>query len=180
MVKCGKILLISSFADIMAKEKEIKLAHHFYVKDGKTAKDISALIGVTEKTIGTWVNKYGWKQERDAVLFSAEAQISNIKQIISNCAEEHLLLSKQAIEADKAKDKELANSLREQMATLSDQVSKWNKTLENIDKTNQISLAVRLTVMRQIFEAMSNYDSKLFLQTIDFQEKYIHDISAAY
>ena len=174
------MLLYSSFADIMAKEKEKKLARHFYVNEGKTAKEIAEIVGVTEKTLGDWVKKYGWKNERDAVLFSAENRIANIKNIISNCAEEHLDLSKKVQEAIKSGDKEEANRLREQMSTISDQVSKWNKSLENLDKSNQISLSIRLTVMKQIFEALRNYDSNLFLKTIEFQEQYIHEISSNY
>lgn len=162
----------------MAKKDEQKLARHLYVVDGKTAKECAELVNVSEKTMGTWVDKFGWKNERDALIFSAENRITNIKEIISNLAEQHLKLMADLKEAEKNKDAEAVENIRSQMASISDEAAKWNKSLENLEKASKISLAVRLTVMQDIFHSLNKYDSKLFLQTIEFQEKYIHEISA--
>jgi len=164
----------------MAKKQEKITAKHYYVVEGKTAKECAKLVNVTEKTLGNWVENYGWKAERAASIFSAEARINNIKSIISNTAEQHIELNSQLDVAIKDKDKELIETIRAQMAKLSDEASKWNKALENLDKSSKISLSTRITILKEIFDEFMKFDEKLFMKTIDFQEHYLHKISSEY
>lgn len=55
---------------LMAKIREQKLAEDLYINGKKTAKDIALLVGVSEKTIGDWVEKHKWKDRRNALLSS--------------------------------------------------------------------------------------------------------------
>jgi hypothetical protein len=177
----------------MAKEKERRTAHILYVEQGKTAKEVSELIGCAEKTIGEWVAKFGWKEERSARQASPAKRADNIKMIITNLSEDRLRLDREIksfervghcerSEATRGSsngtgDEATLQSLRAEVAQIDDAVSKWNKTLENIEKENRVSLATYLNVMDEIFSAMRNHDTKLFMSTVEFQEHHIHKIS---
>ena len=43
--------------------KKLK-ARRLYVAEELTAKEVSARVGVTEKTIGKWIRNYNWKEAR--------------------------------------------------------------------------------------------------------------------
>lgn len=161
----------------MAKEKERRTAHILYIEQSKTAKEISDLLGVAEKTIGEWVAKYGWKEERSARQASPQKRADNIKQIITNLSEDRLKLSRQIKTSEETGKVDGIDELREEVSRIDDAVSKWNKTLENVEKESRISLATYLNVMDEVFTAMRLFDPKLFMSTVEFQEQHIHKIS---
>jgi len=163
----------------MAKDNERKLAKQLFLQ-GKTQKEIAALVSVQEKTIGDWVKKYGWKSEREARFGSTKKQIENIKAIISAISEERLKIHKDLQKAKGNSDKDEIERLQKEAAVLDDGVSKWNKTLENMDKENRISLATHIEVMELIFQDLQNHNPKLFLKTLDFQETYLSKIASRY
>ncbi len=162
----------------MAKDKERRTARILYVEQGKTAKEVSDLVGVAEKTIGDWVEKGAWKEERNARQTSPAKRADNIKLIITNLSEDRLNLDRKIknIESEGCKDPEELTKLREEVSRIDDAVSKWNKTLENIESENRISLATYLNVMDQIFKSMQTYDPKLFMSTVEFQDQHVHKI----
>lgn len=164
---------INDLCSVMAKNKEKKLAYIYYVEQGKTAKACAQLIGVTEATMSRWVDKGKWKAERDSKLFSAKEQIKNIKNIINNCAEERLALNEQLNSAIKDNDRETTLQIRQKMAGLSDEVSKWNKALVHLDKQNKIELSTYIQVMKEIFKAIQLEHPTTYLKLIDFQENFI-------
>jgi predicted transcriptional regulator len=161
----------------MAKEKERRTAHILYVEQGKTAREIADLIGVAEKTIGEWVSKGAWKEERTARQASPVKRADNIKLIITNLSEDRLSLDRRIKAAEAEGKSGMLPDLREEVSRIDDAVSKWNKTLENIESENRISLSTYLNVMDQIFQAIRQYDVKLFMSTVEFQESHIHKIS---
>lgn len=161
----------------MAKEKEQKIARLLYVEQGKTAKEISSLIGVSEQTLTKWVNKLGWRDQRNAIIANPGIREDNIKQLINELSEQRLNMSRELREAESKKDSALAFDIRKQLSQIDDAVSKWNKTLQNIKKESQISLSVYLSVMEMIFDDLRMYDEKLFLKTLDFQEQHLNDAS---
>ena len=160
----------------MAKKQERTIAKQLFIQ-GKTQKEIAALVDVQEKTIGEWVKKFGWKSERDARMSGSKNQIENIKAIISQIAEDRLAVHNKIQKAQKNGNLEVLVTLQKEAATLDDGVSKWNKTLENMDKENKVSLAVYLEIMDDIFKALSNHDMKIFMKTISFQESHLSTIS---
>jgi transposase len=160
----------------MAKHRERSIAKQLFIQ-GKTHKEIALLVGVQEKTIGDWVKKYGWKEERTARIGSSKKQVQNLKDIISRMAERRLEVFNDLMEAKECKNKDDIERLEKEASKLDDGVSRWNKTLENIDTENRVSLAVYLDVMDDIFKALQNYNIKLFMETIDFQDQHLTTIS---
>ena len=161
---------------VMAKEKERRTARILYVEQGKTAREVSDLIGIPEKTISQWVAKGSWKEERSARQASPLRRADNIKQIITNLSEQRLDLDRKIKNADSTDNAERLNELREEVSRIDDAVSKWNKTLENIEKESRVSLTTYINVMDQIFTAMRQYNPKLFMDTIEFQDQHLHKV----
>ena len=161
----------------MAKDRERRLARILYVEQKKTAKQVADMVGVSEKTLSGWVVKGKWKTERDARNLSPATRIANIENIISGLADERIELGHNLTEAERVADKALAEDLRKQISKIDDAVSKWNKTLRDLNKESKIPLAVYLEVMQQIFEALQHHSPDIYMKTLEFQEQHINDIS---
>jgi len=159
------------------KKNEWRTARSLYIEQGKTAKEIAELLGVTPKTVGNWINDYHWKKERDARMASPANRIENIQNIIGNLSEERLELDRKVKEAEKAEDTDEVNRLYKRISAIDDAVSKWNKTLTTIDKDSKVSLSTYLYVMDMIFKSMNAFNPKLFMDTINFQEQHVNDIA---
>jgi len=158
----------------MAKEKERKTAYILFVNEGKNRKEISQLLGVSEHTVGAWVDKFEWTKERAARNASPTKRIENVKAILAELGEQRLDLSRQLKEAETEGDAERVNDIRTQIEKKDLAVANWNKHLMTIDKDSKISLANYLHVMESIFYAMRLFDTKLYMQTIEFQEYHLH------
>ena len=156
----------------MSKEKEIKLARILYVDQGKTAKEVAATVGVHEKTVGAWVEKFSWKSLRDAKANSPDLMIINIKDLLRTLAEERMDLDARTDldESQKAKRK----------AKLADEVSKWTKSLEVAQNESKIPLGTYLGVMDKIFDAIRDAHPKIYMDLLEFQERHINQIAAQY
>lgn len=165
----------------MAKDYDSKrtVARHMFVTEKRTAKEIAETLKIAQKTIGEWVKKYGWKEERDAKAISATKRIDNLEQIITGMAEKRLKLERQIEdeEVKKAPDRDLIDSLRKEIAQVDYAVANWNKSLVNVRKESKTTLVQYIQVMEDIFQHLSKYDYKVFLATLDFQEHHILDIS---
>lgn len=175
----------------MAKEKEKNSARIFYTEHGKTAKWIANTLNVTEKTVGNWIAKYKWKELRNANENSVEQQVENIKEIINEIVEDRrtarlhlntlkplLKIAKDNGDTDEIQSiKDQISDLRRDIVSCDDGASKWNKTLENLDKNNKVSLSTYIQVMEDIFKDLQNYDPKLYSQSLDFQEQHINKVS---
>lgn len=165
----------------VGKTKERKLAREYYIKQGKSAKETAALVEVNANTLTNWIKKYGWKAEREAYALSSNAQIQNIKDLISQTAEDRITLMQRIKELQEEGNYEEADKIRRQIATIDDGIAKWNKTLMTIDKENQISLSVYIHVMEAIFKGL-NMDFPKFYKDklIDWQMKHIESVSQRY
>lgn len=165
----------------MAKDYDSKrtVARHMFVTEKRTAKEIAEKLKIAQKTIGEWVKKNGWKEERDAKAISATKRIDNLEQIITGMAEKRLKLERQIEDEEikKEPDRDLIDSLRKEIAQIDYAVANWNKSLVNVRKETKITLVQYLQVMEAIFQSMSLYDYAVFLTTLDFQEHHILEIS---
>lgn len=161
----------------MAKDKERILAKEFYVEHGLTAKAISEKGLASEKTIGNWVSKYGWKKLRDAKQNSTNNRAERIGQVIETLTEQRLNLFTAIAEAKKNKDTDALVNLQKEAVGIDDAISKWNKALENLSRDNRISLSIYLEVMEDIFRNLQAYDAGLHMKTLDFQEEHLNTIS---
>lgn len=159
----------------MAKEREQQQAYYYFVEKQKTAKETAHLIGITEKTMSAWVAKFGWKAEREARALSSVNRAENIQQLIDSLAAERIATQKQ-LEAET--DPKTAMTLRRTLASIDDGAAKWNKTLENVKKDGRVRLSVYLDVMEQIFNDLRVFNYTVYLETLDFQEQHVHDVSA--
>lgn len=161
----------------MAKEKEKRIAFDYYTNQGFTAKAISDIVNVSEKTIGDWVEKGNWKSVRDANLNGSKNRATKIKELISELTEQQLEINLEVKQAKTEGDKELVIKLRQQSASISQEVAIQTKALERMDIDNKISLGTYLEVMTDIFKNLEHYDKNIYLQTLDFQEVHLSTIS---
>lgn len=161
----------------MAKEKEKRIAFDYYTNQGFTAKAISEIVNVSEKTIGDWVEKGNWKSVRDANLNGAQTRSANIKELISELTDQQLEINIEIKEAKAIGDKDRVIALRQQSATISQEVAIQTKALERMDSDNKISLSTYLEVMNDIFKNLEHFDKDVYLKTLDFQESHLSTIS---
>lgn len=161
----------------MAKEKEKRIAFDYYTNQGFTAKGISEIVNVSEKTIGDWVEKGNWKSVRDANMNSSQNRASKIKELISELTEQQLEINIEVKAAKAEGDKERVIALRQQSASISQEVAIQTKALERMDSDNKISLGVYLEVMTDVFKNLEHYDKTIYLKTLDFQESHLSTIS---
>ena len=161
----------------MAKDKEKRIAFDYYTNQGLTAKAIADIVNVSEKTIGDWVEKGNWKAVRDANLNGAQTRSANIKELISELTDQQLEINIEIKEAKAIGDKDRVIALRQQSATISQEVAIQTKALERMDSDNKISLSTYLEVMNDIFKNLEHFDKDVYLKTLDFQESHLSIIS---
>lgn len=161
----------------MAKDIEKKIAYDFYVNKKSTAEYAAEKAKVTPKTVGAWINKFGWKEQRNARANSTRERLDRINQVTDDMAEQRLRLFKEIKEAKEVGDQKLAASLQKEAVQIDDAIAKWNKRVENLEKEGRVSLTVYLEVMDRIFNSLQVYNADLFMKTLDFQEEHLNDIS---
>ncbi len=160
-----------------AKDNERKLAHYYYVYEGMGYDQIVEKLGIAKQTLANWIKKYNWKQERKIRQTDYIVRLDNIRQMIFEEAEQRLELLKKLKETT---DRRKRIEIRQEISRIDDGIAKLNKTLENIDKENKISLGTFARVMREIFEELENYDSELYEKTIPFQQYLLDKIALKY
>ncbi|PWA10965.1 hypothetical protein [Flavobacterium laiguense] len=153
----------------MAKIREQKLAEDLYIKGKKTAKDISILLGVSEKTIGGWIDKFKWKDRRNALLSSGQNGLESISNLIC-------IYSEKLVEMEndpEAKD--------EQKIKLVDALAKLNKTKDTFEKEYRIPYNTYINVMDLIMSDMiSKVDAKHSLAILEFFENHTNELALKY
>ena len=157
------------------KKLQVK-AKDLFIK-GKKQKEIAESLHVSSVTVSNWAKEGNWKSLRNAELSKSKNRVENINSIIDYLSEMQIGLIKQIKEAESIGDTETAKELREKMAGIADDASKWDKRRKDLEKDSRITLSVYLDVMDSIFSHLKNYDSKLYQETIDFQEIHAHDTS---
>jgi transposase len=160
----------------MAKDKEKRIAFDYYTTQGMTAKAISGIINVNEKTIGKWVDDGNWKAVRDANINSDQHQQKNIKALISELTETQLEIMGDIKKAKIEGRKEDLEHLRKQSSAISQEVAIQTKALERVSD-NKLSLSNYLLVMDDVFKSLQEYDRHLYQKTIDFQDTHLQTIS---
>ncbi|UGU15207.1 DUF1804 family protein [Sinomicrobium kalidii] len=161
----------------MAKEKEKRIAFDYIVNQGVSPTVTAQKVGVSERTVTRWIQKEGWKKLRNAKQNMSAERSERIRQVIETLTEQRIELFAQIKQAKEGEDKQLLFSLQKEAVGIDDAISKWNKALENIDKENRVSLSAYLEVMEDIFKHLNQYDPKLYVDTLDFQEQHINTIS---
>jgi hypothetical protein len=129
-------------------------------------------VGVSQKTAGDWVERYGLKALREAKQNAPDMMIINLKQDLDRMIKERdeVCFRTDLDEAKKMK-------LRRQLA---DEASKWAKALKEARDDNKIPLSTYLKVMEMVFDSIRDKHPKIYLQLIDFQEKHIYQVALRY
>lgn len=161
----------------MAKKKEQEVAKKLYVELYKTQKEIAEDLGVTEKTVGDWVKKFNWKQERDARLNNSTNRAENIKKVIAELTDSTLDTIEKIKVAEFNADKQEVLALKKEATRISQEVAMYSKALEKMEKDFKISLSTYLEVMEDIFQSLQNWDKDLYIKTLDFQKSHLSTIA---
>lgn len=187
--------IIKTFAPLtrlkMAKETEQKIAKELYINQNKSPEEIAQKTGVNTRTVQRWIKEGNWKKLRDAKANGSPQRIERTQLVVDSMVEERLEILKEIKELQAQKewnspptkqaqaelDAQIA-SLRRQAASIDDAISKWNKRIENLHKEGKITLSIYIEVMERIFEAMRTQNEPLYMQTLDFQENHLEDVSA--
>lgn len=148
----------------MAKKVERDIAETYYVDLCLTAKEISERLGVTEKTVGDWVEKYGWKALKTAKQSSAKALINSLNNLLE-------ILVDKRIAIEKGEEKGDAKS------TIDD-ISKINKTIETLNKKGKPSLSTYIHCVERFMNALHAKNPELFFKTLEFQKEHIQIVAA--
>jgi transcriptional regulator with XRE-family HTH domain len=166
---------------IMAKDKERRLAEELFVKQRKTQREVAKLVNVTEKTIGKWVDEYGWKERRAAAMSSLKSGIENINQLINIYTERAIQIESEDEDLSGLDEKQLAEYKKErakEKISLVDAIAKLNKTKENFEKDHRIPYNVYINVTEQIMGAMlEKVPNKMRPAILDFFEDHINSIA---
>ena len=177
----------------MAKEQEKKLAKELYINKNCKPEEIVVRLGnkVSLRTIQRWEKDGNWKAQRDAKANGPQQRIERTQLVVDSLVDERLQILKDLAELQKEKanqdptDKEALKlldeqigSFRKQAASIDDAISKWNKRIENLNQEGKITLSLYMEVMDRIFEALRLANEAVYMQSLDFQENHLEDISA--
>ena len=157
----------------MAKSKEQEVAKKLFVDLFKSQKEIAEDLGVTEKTVSTWVQTKFWKEERDAKYNNKANRAENIKQVIGELTDLSLDCLNKIRVAEANGNREESLKLKKESTRIAQEVGMYQKALEKMDKDFKVSLSTYLEVMEDIFQALQEYDKDLYLKTLDFQKNHL-------
>ncbi|RTY80689.1 hypothetical protein EKL97_10515 [Flavobacterium sp. LS1P28] len=165
--------MIMQFCEIirasMAKIREQKLAEDLYIKGKRTAKDIAQLVGVSEKTVGDWVEKFKWKERRNALLGSAQNGLLNINNLIDAYAEKLVEMENDP------------EAKQDQKTKLVDAIAKLNKTKDGFEKEHRIPYNTYINVMDLIMSDMiAKIEPKHHLVLLEFFENHTNELALKY
>lgn len=161
----------------MAKEKEREIARKLFVELNRNQKEIAMDLNVTEKTVGNWVKEGNWKAERTALVNNTQNRAEKFKAVLEDFADETLMISQKIKDAEAIGDFKEAAVLRKTQTSIADQVGKYQKALEKLDKDSKVLLSTKLEVIDHLFQTMQEFDKGLFIKSIDFQRYYIQLIA---
>lgn len=148
-------------------------AYELVVVQDYTQKAAAEILGVSAVTMSQWAAEGAWKEEKKARQSTTSTSTDNLKQIISLLSARRLTIEEQINEAIQSEDSELELELRKQAASLSDEISKHNKTLLTVQKESKVTLGIYIDVMDDIFNELRKSDGELWEKTIDFQSMLI-------
>lgn len=152
-------------------DKLKRTAYEYIVIQGLDQKEVANLLNITEATLSKWANmpnEVKWKDLRESRQQCMSTDSDNIKKLLRVMSQQRLELEEQILESQKAGDTKEEVRLRKEARALSDEMSKQNKTLLTLDKSNY-TLGVFIDVMDEIFNGMRQFNEELWEKTIEFQ-----------
>jgi len=150
-------------------EKLKRAAYEYVVVQDYTQAEAAEMIGVSVTTLSDWARAGNWRELRKARQSAVCTANSNLKNIISLLSEQRLKIEQDIHEAQSSGDTELELELRKRANIISDDLSKINKTLQQNDKSNGITLGIYIDVMDDIFNNLHIFNLELYNETLEFQ-----------
>lgn len=149
----------------MAKEKEKEIAQTFYIEQCLTAKEISKKINVSEKTIGSWVEKGNWRELRLSKQTTPDVLISKYNELLT------ILLDKR-LKLEKDKENKIIDG-DDNMRSVIDEMSKVSAMIERLQVDGKASLRTHIHCLEKFMASLHQNNAKLFMLLIDFQKEYL-------
>lgn len=137
------------------KDKERTLAQELYLTGKHTQKEIAEFVGVTEKTIGIWVEGGNWEKMR-------AARHSTPAQVVGNLIEIHKARTEQILEA-------VRNGSTDKFG---DEMLKMAQAIEKLQGAT--SLSTYIGVMQEFMGFVGNKDHKFRAQLADYQGAFLN------
>ncbi|MBL8002385.1 MAG: DUF1804 family protein [Flavobacteriales bacterium] len=152
----------------MAKTEQKKAARVMFVEHGKSRRDIAALVGVREKTVGDWASDGNWEELRAEHIGRQENVVRTLKELVQRKAQECL---------DLDNDPKADPGVK---AKAYDALSKATKALDVARGENDITLSVRVRTMEWVFEELQGAHPDIYRQLLDFQESLLEKAARLY
>lgn len=144
-------------------------AYELVVIQDYTQKEAANILGVSEVTMSQWACDGQWRNEKKARQSTSTISTDNLKKIILLLSDRRLEIEDQINDAIRRGDSDMELELRKQASSVSDEISKHNKTLQTIQKESKVTLGIYIDVMDDIFDQLRNEDPELWEKTIEFQ-----------
>ncbi len=157
-------------------DKLKRTAFEFVVVQGLDQKDVAKMLNISEQTISKWAIEGNWRELREVRQQCSSTDADNTKKLLQLMSKQRLELETLIHDAVKVGDNESETKYRKQASSLSDEMSKINKTLLSLDSKN-FSLGSYIDVMDEIFNHLRMYDEELWVKTIDFQALHIRKMT---
>lgn len=139
------------------------LALELYLNTKTTKSDIAAKLGVSTRTITSWALKDKWDEKLSLHQATPQDLELDLIKILSQ-------LNKQYLEEQDPSER----------VRISDQVAKFNKTLENLRKEKRLSLTQIISVLKDLISYAETTKPKILPELIDLQDQYIRTKSNEY
>jgi hypothetical protein len=149
----------------MAKDNEKQIAQTLYIEQCLTAKEISKKINVSEKTIGTWVDKGNWRELRLSKQTTPDVLISKYNELLTILLDKRLKLEKEKSIGDENNE--------DSMRPIIDEMSKVSAMIERLQIDGKASLRTHIHCLEKFMASLHQNNTKLFMQLIDFQKEYL-------
>lgn len=153
-------------------EKLRKAAQQMVVEQGIEQKEVASRLNLTEATISGWANngvEGKWSELRKVRMQCESTESDNLRKLIQALSTQRLNLEAQINDAIHAGESDEEIKLRKRGSSISDEISKYNKVLQTIDKSTY-TLGTFIEVMEEIFNTLRVEDEELWEKTIPVQE----------
>ncbi len=126
-------------------------AEGLYINEGWTNKAIAQTVGVSENTVGNWVNKYHWKEKKSETL----AAPHKIKQLL--LAELEKVVNGEAPKFN------------------ADTLSKITRALERVDKGVSVQLSISVLKLFTDWLTTQNLAANILITIVDLTKGFIKE-----
>ena len=152
-------LCIVFFCNPMAElklEQKKQWAQTLFVKENMSQKEIASTVGVSEKTIGAWKEKYKWESLQTIQLTTKEEQIRSLYAQLKD-------LNYAISQRDEGK--------RHATTPEGDTISKISKLIKNLE--NETGVAELISAYRKLLEHIRATDTELAQKFATFADEVI-------